>query len=79
MKKKAPRERMKRRRDRFVVGYLGAKNIVFGNPASDGIPWTDACAPHTRLQAERLLAQMPCDDCAIYELVPVQTNEPRRK
>lgn len=72
------KQRMKRRRDRFVVGYLGAKNLVFCSTSD----WEhhvrvgdrNAGDPMTLRNATKLLASMPCADCAIFELVPVEVN-----
>lgn len=75
--KKNAKARMAKRRTRFVVGYIGAGNIVFGrrsDPRKEEFGFTDACEPLTMAQAKRLLAGMPCSDCAIFELVPVEVN-----
>lgn len=82
------RERMKKRRARFVVGYIGRGNVVFGrNPSSSfgadaRKPVTirgdetnaSTASPLTRHHAEKLLDEMPCGDCAIFELVPIKVN-----
>jgi hypothetical protein len=69
--------RMKKRGDRFVVGYLGARNMVFSRArdlASSSFNNTRSTEPMTKRQAAKLLDEMPCADCAIFELVPVKVN-----
>lgn len=83
--KKRSRERMKKRRARFVVGYIGAGNLAFGRdriripgrPKSISIREernVNSTSPLSLKEAETLLDQMPCADCAIFELVPVKVN-----
>lgn len=73
MSKKDAKGRMARRRDRFIVGYVGPKNCLFGKNKQLG-ETGDVSEPMNRTQARKLLMQMPCDDCAIFELVPVELN-----
>lgn len=86
--KKHAKQRMKKRPARFVVGYMGNGNALFGRKSRvgnklvtlgcnrlDGEKETvDIANPLNRRQAEALLKQMPCADCAIFELVPVEVN-----
>lgn len=69
--KRTPKQRMARRRDRFTVGYIGAKNIVRGTTFQKEPSYIE---PLTYAQAEKLLAKMPCEDCAIFELKVVKVN-----
>ena len=70
------RERIKARRDRFVVGYLARGNGVWSaarpNAIDDTYTYIDRLM--TREQAEKRLAIMPSSDCAIFELVPIKVN-----
>jgi len=72
------KQRMKKRRARFVVGYIRAGNILFGRKGYHTWPgaWRDCSIadPLTARQARELLAETPCADCAIFELVPVEVN-----
>jgi len=65
------KERMAKRRARFLVGYICSGNLVFGKPAAvlDNGVW-----PLTRKQAEAVLNEMPSSDCAIFELIPRAVN-----
>ena len=77
MKKRA-KDRMSKRRARFVVGYITSGNGVY----STGQTWGNEdhpdshgfMVPMTRTKAKGLLTTMPCADCAIFELVPVEVN-----
>jgi hypothetical protein len=79
--KKNAKQRMKKRKAKYLVGYLRDGNAVFGREFGrrgniglgndGGIKLTD---PMNRRQAKKLLADMPCDGCAIFELVPVEVN-----
>ena len=72
MSKSNAKQRMKKRRDRFVVGYLSRGNIVFCQPRCDGFELKNAGWPMTRLQAIRFLRTMPCNGAAIFELEPIE-------
>jgi len=61
----ALKERMKKRQDRFVVGYLTPGNCVYSRKSAK---------PFTLRQARIFAAGMPSDRCAIFELVPVEIN-----
>lgn len=77
MKERA-KQRMKRQAARFVVGYIGAGNILFGGKS----PYAYCVSaggetkaiPMTLKQAQRRLATIPFAGCAIFELVPVEVN-----
>lgn len=71
--KKNAKARMKKRRDRFIVGYIGAKNVLFGKNKQIGSR-EEVATPMTRIRARKALLDMPCADCAIFELVPVEVN-----
>lgn len=71
-RKQLPKQRMAVRKDRFLVGYIGAKNTVYGKDAANGRDYVDLL---TLAQARRKLRDMPCDDCAIFELVPIEVNK----
>ncbi len=77
MKKRA-RARMRCRRDRFVVGYISAKNPLFSNVNRSGTPMRfvdhECLDPMSLVQARRFVKTMPCANCAIFELVPVEVN-----
>lgn len=72
---------MSKRKHRFVVGYQGDRECVYG---ADHFKST---APHgnyelgrhvdlmTEWQAARALREMPCDGAVIYELVPVKERD----
>lgn len=60
------------RKDRFLVGYIAAKNCVLGLYLES--ERLNIVGLMTITQARRQLRKMPCDDCAIFELVPVETN-----
>ena len=70
---KKAQERMSRRRDRFIVGYLGPKNVAFGVP--DKLRGLDSAQPLTRKQAEALLSEMPSSRPVLFELVPVKVRD----
>lgn len=69
------RQRMSRRRDRFVVGYLNAKNTIYGERreivTEVGCDWTD---PLTLAGARQRMDQMNNSGAVIFELVPVITD-----
>lgn len=60
------------RPDRFVVGYAGKKEIVYGN--SNKNLW-----PMTEHQARAELKDFPQPGATIYELVAVELPAPKRK
>lgn len=70
--KKNAKARMKKRSDRFVVGYILPGNWLYGRGAS--FPSRNTMLPLTRKKAEKQLATMPSAGCAIFELVPVEVN-----
>lgn len=72
--KARPQQRMAKRRDRFVVGYLGSGNGLFGKNTKPAGEPSDMIDPMSRAKAERILKEMPCADCAIFELIPVKVN-----
>lgn len=77
--KERMKERMRKRRNRYTVGYIGAGNLVYGKKFGAKFPTLVGNAvethyPLTRKEAERLIKLMPSADCAIFELVPVEVN-----
>ena len=71
MKTKTAKE--PKRRDRYLVGYLGAKNTVYGQLERHDF-YVD---PLTLHRAKQKLAKMPCAGAAIFELVPITFNRKR--
>jgi len=65
------------RKDRYVVGYKGARNMVYGKKyfqKGRKMNMLDAdgfASPMTELQAKRGLKEMPCKGAVIFKLVPV--------
>lgn len=64
------------RKDRYIVGYKGAGNIVYGKRHLEvsnkkAAPAEDYAHPMTEHQAKRGLKKMPCTGAVIFELVPV--------
>lgn len=53
------------RKDRYVVGYQGAGNVVYGKQ----FRFTE---PLTAFQAHGTLKKMPCKGAVIFKLVPVK-------
>lgn len=71
------RSRMKKRRDRFVVGFVLPGNSIYGKDRGGvRLQAADATWPMTRLQAERFLVDPengPVGSGAlIFELIPVK-------
>ena len=72
-----PKARMKKRNDRYFIGYLDRLNPCLSSRwgfAYAGLHKTSGAEPMTLREAQRLLAEMPCNGCAIFELVPVRVN-----
>lgn len=67
------RQEESKRRDRYFVGYVGAKNTMYGQLNRQ----SQYADPLTLHRAKQVLAKMPCAGAAIYELVPIAFN--RRK
>lgn len=77
-KRKSPKVRMSKRRDRYVIGYLGSGNMVrCREPKPDEFQWSNGGLPMSLTAARRALKTMPCADCAIFELVPREMNRLR--
>lgn len=68
---------MPKRARRFVAGYSGDGQIVYGKLAFLGESakagdLRDYCEPMTRAEARRALKQLQAARTTIYELVPVE-------
>lgn len=66
------------RKDRYVVGYHNAGNVVYGKyhlrvnrGGRDRKPNEDYAQPMTEYQAKRALKKMPCRGAKIFKLVEV--------
>lgn len=71
------KERFKKHRFKYLVGYLSAGNTIYstrdgGHCGIEQDTW--AADPMSWRQAEAFLATMPSADAAIFELVPVKVN-----
>ena len=68
---------MARSKHEYVVGYVGDKECVYGQPTTDGdAKWID---PMTLHQARRELRDWDSSlERAIYRLVPVETLPPAK-
>ena len=75
-----------KRRDEFVVGYVGAKQCVYGRNDSEGRGrWTDPLTARQALHGIRKLVSYEDDagtrlsPTTIYRLVPVSVAEVERQ
>lgn len=59
-----------KRKDKYLVGYLGAGNVVYGNNHRSNCGFYER--PMNLVAAKRLLKTMPDPSAVIFKLVPVR-------